>query len=69
MKPTIEKAIIACPSSLVKNWANELSKWLGDGRVRPYSCDNKGTKAETMHSISQFVSGKGRGIVNPGLNF
>ena len=23
-KPTIEKCIIACPSSLVKNWANEL---------------------------------------------
>lgn len=23
-KPTIEKAIIACPSSLVKNWGNEL---------------------------------------------
>ena|SRR5712671_4308696 len=23
-KPTIEKSIIACPSSLVKNWANEL---------------------------------------------
>lgn len=25
-KPTIDKCIIACPSSLVKNWANELSK-------------------------------------------
>lgn len=23
-KPAIEKCIIACPSSLVKNWANEL---------------------------------------------
>lgn len=23
-RPTIEKCIIACPSSLVKNWANEL---------------------------------------------
>jgi DNA repair and recombination RAD54-like protein len=23
-KPTIDKSIIACPSSLVKNWANEL---------------------------------------------
>lgn len=26
-KPTIEKCIIACPSSLVKNWANELGKY------------------------------------------
>lgn len=25
-KPTIEKCIIACPASLVKNWANELGK-------------------------------------------
>ena len=28
-KGTIEKAIIACPSSLVKNWANEFSEFLG----------------------------------------
>jgi len=25
-KSTIEKCIIACPASLVKNWANELSE-------------------------------------------
>jgi SNF2 family DNA or RNA helicase len=25
-KPTIEKCIIVCPSSLVKNWANELGE-------------------------------------------
>lgn len=23
-KPTIEKAIVTCPSSLVRNWANEF---------------------------------------------
>ena len=28
-RPTIEKCIIACPSSLVKNWANELSESSG----------------------------------------
>ena len=27
-KPTIDKCIIACPSSLVKNWANELSEYI-----------------------------------------
>jgi DNA repair and recombination protein RAD54 and RAD54-like protein len=27
-KPTIDKSIIACPSSLVKNWANELGTLL-----------------------------------------
>jgi DNA repair and recombination RAD54-like protein len=29
-KPTIEKAIIVCPSSLVRNWANELGKGTQD---------------------------------------
>lgn len=29
-KPTIEKCIIACPSSLVRNWANELGKWISE---------------------------------------
>lgn len=26
-KPTIEKAIITCPSSLVRNWANEFGRY------------------------------------------
>jgi DNA repair and recombination RAD54-like protein len=26
-KPSIEKCIIVCPSSLVKNWANELGQF------------------------------------------
>ncbi len=63
-KPTIEKAIIACPSSLVKNWANELKKWLGEHRVRPYACDGKGTKEQTIKDLEQFVAAKGRGVVN-----
>lgn len=27
-KPTIEKAIVTCPSSLVRNWANEFGMLL-----------------------------------------
>jgi DNA repair and recombination RAD54-like protein len=30
-KPTIEKCIIACPSTLVRNWANELSQLTTSG--------------------------------------
>jgi DNA repair and recombination RAD54-like protein len=66
-KPTIEKAIIACPSSLVKNWGNELEKWLGPGRVRPYSCDNKGSKEQTTKDMINFATAKGRNISNPGI--
>ncbi|KAI8819837.1 P-loop containing nucleoside triphosphate hydrolase protein [Fimicolochytrium jonesii] len=66
-KATIDKAVIACPSSLVKNWANELVKWLGPNSIRPYACDNKGTKEQTEKDMRKFVSDKGRGIVQPVL--
>ena len=61
------QAIIACPSSLVKNWANELIKWLGGDKVRPYACDNKGTKEQTTKDLEQFVASKGRSVVHPGI--
>ncbi|OXT11560.1 hypothetical protein B9K06_26290, partial [Bacillus sp. OG2] len=32
-KKTIEKCIVVCPSSLVRNWANEIDKWLGKGAL------------------------------------
>jgi DNA repair and recombination RAD54-like protein len=66
-KPTIEKAVIACPSSLVRNWANELKKWLGPDRVRPFACDNKGSKEQTTKELQQFAFSKGRCVVNPVL--
>ncbi|KAJ3332247.1 hypothetical protein HDU76_000838 [Blyttiomyces sp. JEL0837] len=66
-KPTIEKAIITCPSSVVKNWANELKKWLGADKIAPLSCDNKGTKEQTIKDLEQFACSKGRSIVNPGM--
>ena len=44
-----------------------MTKWLGEGRVRPYSCDNKGTKEQTTKDIENFASSKGRGVVNPVL--
>ncbi|KAJ3384046.1 DNA-dependent ATPase protein rad54 [Lobulomyces angularis] len=66
-KPTIEKCIIACPSSLVKNWANELKKWLGADRIHPYACDNKGSKEQTTRDIEIFSNAKGRGVCQPVL--
>ncbi|KAF7729964.1 DNA-dependent ATPase protein rad54 [Apophysomyces ossiformis] len=64
-KPTINKAIITCPSSLVRNWANEIVKWLGESRVRPLVIDNAGSK-EKISAIKRWAAAQGQ-IVNPGL--
>ncbi|XP_040573865.1 DNA repair and recombination protein RAD54-like [Lepeophtheirus salmonis] len=62
-KPTIEKAIVVCPSSLVKNWYNEISKWLG-GRVQPLAMDG-GSKDSIDKDLSGFINTYGRRPVNP----
>lgn len=55
-KPTINKAIIVCPSSLVKNWYKEFGKWLGS-RVNAYAVDNS-SKEETIKNLEQFMANK-----------
>ncbi|KZP01852.1 DNA repair protein, SNF2 family [Calocera viscosa TUFC12733] len=65
-RPTIDKAVIACPSSLVKNWGNELVKWLGrDGAPGVLSVDNKGTKAELIEAVKRWVAARGRNVTQP----
>ncbi|KAI8350196.1 SNF2 family N-terminal domain protein [Mortierella sp. GBAus27b] len=66
-KGSIEKCIICCPSSLVKNWANEIIKWLGPGKIGVLTCDAKGTKAETNNAMKQWAVARGRLVVNPVL--
>ncbi|KAF6764069.1 SNF2 family domain-containing protein [Ephemerocybe angulata] len=64
-KPTIEKCIIACPSSLVKNWANELIKWLGKDTLTPLAVDGKGGKAELLPKVARWVAARGRNVTQP----
>ncbi|KAK3828039.1 MAG: putative dsDNA-dependent ATPase Rad54 [Benniella sp.] len=64
-KGTIEKCIICCPSSLVKNWANEIIKWLGPGKIGVLTCDAKGTKEETNNTMKQWAAARNRMVVNP----
>lgn len=78
-KTTISKCVIVCPSSLVKNWANELDKWLGKGTVSPLSIDGKtskgpkgvGSSSGTSNNgavataIRGWAQAKGRQIVRP----
>eukprot|EP01025_Chloroclados_australasicus_P049131 TRINITY_DN5588_c0_g3_i2.p1 TRINITY_DN5588_c0_g3~~TRINITY_DN5588_c0_g3_i2.p1 ORF type:complete len:771 (+),score=69.67 TRINITY_DN5588_c0_g3_i2:134-2446(+) len=33
-KPSIKKAIVVCPSTLVSNWSKEVRKWLGSERLQ-----------------------------------
>ncbi|KAJ7509970.1 DNA repair protein, SNF2 family [Mycena galericulata] len=64
-KPSIEKCIIACPSSLVKNWANELVKWLGKDAITALAVDGKGGKADLLEKVARWVAARGRNVTQP----
>ncbi|KAG2356211.1 P-loop containing nucleoside triphosphate hydrolase protein [Suillus spraguei] len=64
-KPTIEKCIIACPSSLVKNWANELVKWLGKDAISELAVDGKGGRDELHGKVVRWVEASGRNVTQP----
>ncbi|KAK6383182.1 DNA repair protein rhp54 [Meristemomyces frigidus] len=64
-KPTIQKCIIACPSSLVRNWANELVKWLGPDAITPFAVDGKASKEELTLQMRQWASATGRAVTRP----
>lgn len=66
-RPTIEKCVIACPSSLVRNWANELVKWLGPGAVGSFPLDGREKKAEVIQGIRRWVAARGRNVTRPVL--
>ncbi|KAL8581410.1 DNA repair and recombination protein RAD54-like [Nucella lapillus] len=63
--PMISKAIIVAPSSLVKNWHNEIGKWLGE-RINALAIDS-GTKSEIDRNLDFFMGQQGRRICNPVL--
>ena len=60
-KPTIQKAVIVAPSSLVKNWFNEINKWL-QGRINSMAIDG-GSKDEIDKRLFNFIN------TIPGKNF
>lgn len=64
-KSTIQKAIVACPSSLVRNWANELTKWLGPGAINPFAIDGKASKEELIRQLRQWSISSGRAVTRP----
>lgn len=57
-RPAVDKAVIVCPSSLVKNWANEFKKWL-HGRVPTMPIDS-GSRDEITKKLQGFLTSTGR---------
>jgi len=66
-KSTIQKCVIACPASLVKNWANELTKWLGAAAPTPFAIDGKASKEELVSQLRQWAIASGRSVTRPVL--
>ncbi|KAG7272523.1 hypothetical protein CRUP_006812, partial [Coryphaenoides rupestris] len=62
-KPEIDKAIVVSPSSLVRNWYNEVAKWLG-GRITPVAIDG-GSKEEIDRKLVSFMCQHGLRVPTP----
>ncbi|XP_022100237.1 DNA repair and recombination protein RAD54-like [Acanthaster planci] len=62
-KPELDKVVIVAPSSLVKNWHNEINKWLGS-KLNALAIDS-GSKQEIDANLESFLSQTGRRILNP----
>ncbi|SGY44286.1 BQ5605_C001g00138 [Microbotryum silenes-dioicae] len=56
-RPAIDKAIVVCPSSLVRNWANELGKFIHLDFVSERGC--------SRHDAAPTVKWLGEGAVSP----
>ena len=55
MCPLVEKCIVISPSSLVKNWANEVTKWLS-GRVKTLPIETGSITREVLRKqMQQFM--------------
>ncbi|CAN0478280.1 unnamed protein product, partial [Laminaria digitata] len=53
-QPAVRRAIVVCPTSLVKNWEAEIDKWLkGDCRVIALS---ETTREQVVQSINLFLA-------------
>jgi DNA repair and recombination RAD54-like protein len=56
-KALVSKAIIVAPSSLVRNWDNEIKKWLGGNRISTLTIDKSAGKDKLEDALRNFVSG------------
>lgn len=60
--PTVKRAIVVCPTSLVKNWDDEIIKWL-HGRIKTVALFEANRDA-VIKGISMFIEGSKRPRLN-----
>ncbi|KAI6225709.1 DNA repair and recombination protein RAD54-like [Aphelenchoides besseyi] len=61
--PEINKAIVVCPSSLVRNWDKEINKWLA-GRINSLPIDSGKRETITQH-LETFMDQMGKRLATP----
>ncbi|RQM20991.1 hypothetical protein B5M09_000202 [Aphanomyces astaci] len=57
-KPTLNRAVVVCPTSLVKNWDDEIIKWL-KGKVKTIALFESG-RENVVSGIMSFINGSKR---------
>ena len=54
-KPTVKRAAIICPTSLVKNWAAEIIKWLGDRLEGGVLALSESSRENVIEALNQYT--------------
>ncbi|GAA5847167.1 hypothetical protein JCM9279_006118 [Rhodotorula babjevae] len=57
----VERVMIVCPVTLIKNWSAEIRKWLGRDKLRVYVADAK-------HPVSTFARNKSYDVLIVGYD-